>query len=68
MSLVKITKDLIENVTLSTRPRVIYSSSSMGATGSIPLVSRPSKVNKTKTDSTVFTDTTYSSQKNIIDE
>jgi len=46
MALIPITPDLIENVTLALHPKRTFISSSLGVTGSVPLISRPSILNK----------------------
>ena len=68
MSFVKLHKGLFEYVSLKTRPKVSFITSSLGATGTMYLAPRPSKSNRQLADPTVFTDTTYDNKKNIVNK
>jgi len=62
MAFIPITKDLIENVTLALHPQRNFISSSLGVTGSIPLVVRPSSfIKKINPTTSVFAEGTLNS-------
>ena len=62
MAFIPITKDLIENVTLALHPQRNFISSSLGVTGSFPLVVRPSSfIKKINPTTSVFAEGTLDS-------
>ena len=68
MSFVRLGKRFFEHVSLKTRPKIEYVTSSAGVTGTMYLSPRPSKSNKQITDPTVFTDAVYSNQKRKVNK
>ena len=68
MSFVKLHRGLFEYVSVKTRPKVSFITSSAGATGTMYLSARPSPTNRQLSDPTVFTDSTYNNRKNIVNK
>ena len=68
MSFVKLHRGLFEHVSIKTRPKVSFVTSSLGATGTMYLSAKPSPANRQLSDPTVFTDSHYNNRKNIVNK